>query len=538
MKRLAKALQKMPIAAVMLTSIIASLILVGMIGSIFKIQSVYIMVGLYAVMNGVVTGLLLKLSIKGNYSKIAYYLREISEGHFKVKIEEAVSGDLKGVVGEIQAICDNNGKMYERLTVTSINTSKLIEDLKAFVDDNQDNMTDVSGELMKIIESSESFTEKIDESKQRLMAVGNFVGNIEGVIKDADQASQNSRNASVEASDYFADTLKSFNRVNDAIDDFAGIIGNLGEKSRQISEISKTIEGIATQTNLLALNASIESARAGEAGKGFAVVAEEIRKLSVSTEDALGEIDKIVVEILGTVDQASLSTEASLKLSETSLKQAEQSFELFENIVSNSDVTNEKVSLAVGYLNDLDSNVSTVIETVRNLYDDSLESKAASAGASERIVGLGESIGVVSTSVDKLNGVSSQFYKYIADNTSDKTLLRNINSILDHLDEIKTSGDAERLKDELGVGEFQVLDKHGVIKIATEKDSIGLNLFEIYPPYGDYYRSQSREILYTPIVKRMDGYYARFATINAPDGSGIIIAEYTFGVKDEDVEKN
>lgn len=53
-----------------------------------------------------------------------------------------------------------------------------------------------------------------------------------------------------------------------------------------LSEIVKSISGIAGQTNLLALNATIEAARAGDAGRGFAVVANEVKRLAGDTKAA------------------------------------------------------------------------------------------------------------------------------------------------------------------------------------------------------------------------------------------------------------
>jgi transcriptional regulator with GAF, ATPase, and Fis domain len=91
------------------------------------------------------------------------------------------------------------------------------------------------------------------------------------------------------------------------------VIGELGRSSAEISDVVRTIRGIAAQTNLLALNATIEAARAGEAGRGFAVVAGEVKELASGTATATAVVDELVTRIqeqvaavvhaLGSVDQ-------------------------------------------------------------------------------------------------------------------------------------------------------------------------------------------------------------------------------------------
>jgi methyl-accepting chemotaxis protein len=159
---------------------------------------------------------------------------------------------------------------------------------------------DANGKLWKIVKFASDITARVIQHEQ-----------------DASRAAQayhisvQTQDITAQGSEVIQQAATEMRQISLNIEESSRMIGQLGERSEQITAIVNTIRSIADQTNLLALNAAIEAARAGDQGRGFAVVADEVRQLAGRTSRSTEEISRMIGVIQSETRQAIASMDTT-----------------------------------------------------------------------------------------------------------------------------------------------------------------------------------------------------------------------------------
>ena len=150
--------------------------------------------------------------------------------------------------------------------------------------------------------------------------------------------------------------------LHETLRDVYSLRTQFDEKMNQISNVTKTIESIASEVNMLALNASIEAARAGEYGRGFAVVAENINQLAGSAKNSLGQIGSSIESLNSDLNKSITSIERQVKaaseISEENVAGVGETKEIINDFVSNIQILDGQVNESLNNTKKLNESVA------------------------------------------------------------------------------------------------------------------------------------------------------------------------------------
>ena len=174
----------------------------------------------------------------------------------------------------------------------------------------------------------------------------------------------------------FANMNTEIERVHAGGQETNAEVVKLAENILEIRKFIKDIQDISSRTNLLSFNASIEAAHAGEAGKGFHIIANEVKSLSVKTQEVSKRIDDKIIEMNNNLDQFIKKNDEHGKILNDLQQMADDSKIKLTKLT---DETNKNAAEANKILDSMNKSIITIQEATRNAEEHNLEQVEALA---------------------------------------------------------------------------------------------------------------------------------------------------------------
>ncbi len=322
-------------------------------------------------------------------------------GDISRSLEEMQSA-LKSLIHNVISNAQEVGDSTESLSGIMDETSKAIEENAHAIE--------------SLASSSESQVEAADNISKNSAELGQQVDNSKQLILEANEsvivAGKQSDDGKIKIKEMEAISEKS---NQNAIRIEEGVMA-VDTAIKDMVNFIDIIKSISEQTNLLALNASIEAARAGEAGKGFAVVAEEIRKLSIETNNATGKINGIIDNVQDKVNGSVREAKSVKGIAKEQLDALSSVTNAFENInIALSDLVTKMdgVMVSTESVNDMKELIVASTETMADMTESiSATYEEISASTEEQTASVQEVTSLAANNLQKAEELMDEVRKF------------------------------------------------------------------------------------------------------------------------------
>jgi methyl-accepting chemotaxis protein len=353
---------------------------------------------LFVLLGGIVSlglGVFVAKSISSPLTQMAATSEMISRGKLSTGVQVVNTQDEVGSLSQsFNLMVDNLSQVLREIA----NSSKQITGSTRQLNLGMSQITKSAEQIAETAQNVAIGSEgQVRSVEQVTAAISQMSFGVKQIAENAQSVSTSSNNAYKHAEfgrETIDKAIRQMESIRQTVDKSAGVIKELGDKSKTIGNIIDLIRNIADQTNLLALNAAIEAARAGEQGRGFAVVAEEVRKLAEQSASATKEIANLITSVKDETERAVKAMDLGTKEAAQGTIVVSDAGNAFTDILSAVDGVSQQihqVSMAAQELASGSGQVVNAVETIAYIAQEtSGQTQNVAAAAQEQTASMEE----------------------------------------------------------------------------------------------------------------------------------------------------
>jgi methyl-accepting chemotaxis protein len=353
---------------------------------------------LFVLLGGIVSlglGVFVAKSISSPLTQMAATSEMISRGKLSTGVQVVNTQDEVGSLSQsFNLMVDNLSQVLREIA----NSSKQITGSTRQLNLGMSQITKSAEQIAETAQNVAIGSEgQVRSVEQVTAAISQMSFGVKQIAENAQSVSTSSNNAYKHAEfgrETIDKAIRQMESIRQTVDKSAGVIKELGDKSKTIGNIIDLIRNIADQTNLLALNAAIEAARAGEQGRGFAVVAEEVRKLAEQSASATKEIAILITSVKDETERAVKAMDLGTKEAAQGTIVVSDAGNAFTDILSAVDGVSQQihqVSMAAQELASGSGQVVNAVETIAYIAQEtSGQTQNVAAAAQEQTASMEE----------------------------------------------------------------------------------------------------------------------------------------------------